>query len=533
MSLPLLLLLMLSGYSVGVTSYDVTRRMTSGNRDCPAGCVCNDDDFTVDCSHAGLGAIPHVPPKTKILILCRNSITHVGETDVSRMTHLEELYLQGNRIYDITDGTFRQLLRLKLLDLSDNPLHCGCNLKSELDLFNREEETVNLQLLNLEGTMCDFPRHLRGTSIRVLDSGMADCRRRERRHARHGEFCNSNPCMHGGTCRPARRGSGMCDCPVGYSGSYCEWHQGDRLRVTIDDVTGHYIELRWTIDVDVMGFRIRYVEDPAEPQTQEEQEWLNGTARWYKLTDIQPDTRYEICVAAFGYYMHRRSPGYLIEEVCLHQRTNPIPSTVGNTHSHRLPTPYHPTDPLNTTDGQMTTKMVMTIFGTILSICILLILAVATMYVSRNRGIRLIPRRRRRQSPPNIVQIDNTAYRSTGSPTPSVQDAQIPEENARTNQDNDIPLILVTSDSTEDLASRSGSSDGAKTVCAEATSNSSSINASAASPQDETCSIDETRDLPERGNGDGDSSHEENFENGHLMKDNADSERSEKEIIQC
>ncbi|XP_038055754.1 uncharacterized protein LOC119727769 [Patiria miniata] len=532
------LLLMLIGFLVGVTSNHVPHRSPTVNRDCPQGCVCH-QDYIVDCGYAGLETIPHVPPKTRKLILDGNSITDIRGEDISRMTDLEELYLHGNKIQSITDGTFWQLLRLRLLDLSHNPLQCDCNLKSEFEILNSMKATLSLRILNLEGTTCSFPMQVGGKAIRVINSGAMECQQREKRRARHGGFCDRDPCQNGGTCYESVRMSGRCDCPTGFCGEFCEWLKGDKLSLRVSEVSGYYITVQWRIDIDVMDFRIKSVEDPTGTSPIEDQEWVDGSCTMHKLSDLHPSTMYEICVAAYGFGMYggayAKSPGNLLEEVCLLQKTDPVPTTTENSPDSK--TPQRPTSSLGSEGGQDQTKIVMTIFGVILSVCVVLILAVLALYLSRRRGITLLPRRRRRRrrTPPNIVQADNPTYGSTGSPTPSVHDLPI-EEGERPAQENDIPLILVTSASNEDIVNPNGAGCDGTSMSSETEFIESCADPSEASAHDQTCSADEAKELPQREDGDGDSSHEEDFENGHLDEDKNEPdrpERPEKEVIQC
>ncbi|XP_071786262.1 vasorin-like [Asterias amurensis] len=518
------LFFVLTSYLVSTTSGYITNHTNLVDQQCPTRCLCNQE--VVDCSYLGLEEIPNVPVKTKVLILTGNKIKRIADMD--RLGNIEALYLHGNKITDVT--TLLAASFLKILDVSNNPIGCDCKLQMTLDSLSKQ----NIQLVNLDSTKCAFPRRLYGQSLSDLMMGVNVCNKHRQQRddseedSRHGgAICEGNPCKHGGTCVMRPHHTWQCVCQPEYQGKYCEWRTGDMLSMTVTDVTSCDIEVRWSIDAeDIMDFRLVYMEDYIEFNPQETKVSLNGSSRWYRIEQLKPDTTYTICLAAFSYTSRKRSPGNIIEEVCLLQKTDPSQTTQHSRPNRPLTDSAMPVPSLDgATDDKLDLQTIMTIFGVILCICLVLICVVAILYVIRLRGITLTRRgRHRRHSPPNVINVENPTYGSTSSPTPSVQDIPIGESgNGIVTQDNDVPLILETS----------GNIVGVHTCSNQDVLDESTTNASlTATLQDNTLkTIQDPQDTLRIQIIDEELSHHENMQ--HSVNDMNELDNPEQQVIQC
>ncbi|KAM8930753.1 platelet glycoprotein IX-like [Pelodytes ibericus] len=117
---------------------------TIDSETCPAQCKCTNISsaaLRVDCSLRDLHEIPPIPDIT------------------------EELYLEQNQIITVPPGIFDNLMNLKKLNLSSNPLYCDCKiwyLKLWLDDQKLDKDN---------NTKCVSPAALRGTPVSQLVAG--------------------------------------------------------------------------------------------------------------------------------------------------------------------------------------------------------------------------------------------------------------------------------------------------------------------------------------------------------------------------
>jgi hypothetical protein len=98
-------------------------RGSTGDRDCPKMCFCNKLSKIVYCSRRGLPYIPDdIPSDTLQLNLNFNTFhtTVIQRSNFSRFPDMEHLYLSECAIETIEVDTFRDLINLKWLDLSNN-----------------------------------------------------------------------------------------------------------------------------------------------------------------------------------------------------------------------------------------------------------------------------------------------------------------------------------------------------------------------------------------------------------------------------
>ncbi|XP_048871457.1 polycystin-1 isoform X2 [Brienomyrus brachyistius] len=166
---------------------------------CPTNCTCPllgpPDSCLVNCSSIGLDRVPEaadLPPGTKTLDLSKNRISSLDANLFDRLTSLEELYLQGNRITVLPRGIFgcgtlsildlssnqistleericNNLFNLTEINLSANPLDCSCKL---VRLVTRLQEQ-GVRVRRSEFTRCERPPEVRGRP--VLNISLQTC----------------------------------------------------------------------------------------------------------------------------------------------------------------------------------------------------------------------------------------------------------------------------------------------------------------------------------------------------------------------
>nr|DBA18722.1 TPA: hypothetical protein GDO54_016936 [Pyxicephalus adspersus] len=115
--------------------------LTATYGDCPVKCKCSNLDkgaLKVDCSSGNLDSLPFFPDET------------------------EELLLQENKLSTIPAGAFDNLVNLKKLNLTSNPLHCDCNIKYLIMWISDEDMEVD------SGTICSSPSSLYRTPLSKL-----------------------------------------------------------------------------------------------------------------------------------------------------------------------------------------------------------------------------------------------------------------------------------------------------------------------------------------------------------------------------
>ncbi|XP_063324847.1 toll-like receptor 13 [Pelmatolapia mariae] len=83
----------------------------------------NSNNVSVTCAERHLTAIPDdIPGNAVSLNLSSNDISNFSRMDLGGLSKLEALYVKNNWILQIDDGTFADLVELKVLDLGENLL---------------------------------------------------------------------------------------------------------------------------------------------------------------------------------------------------------------------------------------------------------------------------------------------------------------------------------------------------------------------------------------------------------------------------
>uniref|UniRef100_A0A3Q4GFQ7 Toll-like receptor 13-like n=1 Tax=Neolamprologus brichardi TaxID=32507 RepID=A0A3Q4GFQ7_NEOBR len=83
----------------------------------------NSNNVSVTCAEHHLTAIPDdIPGNAVSLNLSSNDISNISRMDLGGLSKLEALYVKNNWILQIDDGTFVDLVELKVLDLGENLL---------------------------------------------------------------------------------------------------------------------------------------------------------------------------------------------------------------------------------------------------------------------------------------------------------------------------------------------------------------------------------------------------------------------------
>ncbi|XP_072274722.1 leucine-rich repeat-containing protein 3-like [Pyxicephalus adspersus] len=164
---------------------------------CPKSCQCSDNSggIVVHCSSRNLEEIPiDLPMETVSLKLDANRIHQVPNNAFKDLTYLQELDLSKNSIEKIELSAFKGVTDgLRLLDLSgnqihtipkealanlkgkirlsNNPLHCDCNLQEMLRELNLDPDTVN----DISCQTSVQEEYVGKPLIQVLDSGINFC----------------------------------------------------------------------------------------------------------------------------------------------------------------------------------------------------------------------------------------------------------------------------------------------------------------------------------------------------------------------
>lgn len=162
---------------------------------CPEGCNCSADSWVVRCTQRELKEIPHdIPQDTHLLYLDSNHITNIPEGAFRDLSKLRELDLSNNMIDSIEPGAFRELGDdLRLLDLSNNqiqqlgreafgrlrpktrlynnPWHCECSLQELFETLNLDPETAN-EIVCHSAVQDEYSGQ---PFIRLLNSGINFC----------------------------------------------------------------------------------------------------------------------------------------------------------------------------------------------------------------------------------------------------------------------------------------------------------------------------------------------------------------------
>lgn len=120
---------------------------------CPVKCKCNSLDkgaLEVDCSFQNLDSLLPFPEET------------------------EELLLQENKLTTIPVGAFDNLVNLRKLNVTSNPLHCDCNIWYLIMWISDEDMEVD------SGIKCVSPKSLYGKPLSQLGNQISPCSRRTR-----------------------------------------------------------------------------------------------------------------------------------------------------------------------------------------------------------------------------------------------------------------------------------------------------------------------------------------------------------------
>ncbi|XP_056157462.1 leucine-rich repeat-containing protein 3-like [Lampris incognitus] len=163
---------------------------------CPKSCHCTErNGVVVQCTSSNLESIPSsLPRDTVVLLLSSNQIRHVPSGAFKDLDRLRELDLSHNFIRSLEDGAFQGLSKgLRSLDLfdnklsrvpkdtfaklhahirlSNNPWHCECSLQEMLRELRLDPETAN-EVSCLTSVQEEYAGQ---PVIQVLDAGINFC----------------------------------------------------------------------------------------------------------------------------------------------------------------------------------------------------------------------------------------------------------------------------------------------------------------------------------------------------------------------
>ncbi|CAH1374282.1 unnamed protein product [Tenebrio molitor] len=159
--------------------------------------------FRLDISHNMISVIGRKTLRgitaIKNLQLDNNRITCIDDQALRSFKDLEILTLNNNNLTWIGKDMFSNMFRLRTLRLSDNLLHCDCQL-SWLARYLRHSPRL------AQYTRCHSPNHLKGQNIADLQDQEFKCSGLAER-AINGECISEPQCPH-----PCRCGDGIVDC---------------------------------------------------------------------------------------------------------------------------------------------------------------------------------------------------------------------------------------------------------------------------------------------------------------------------------
>ncbi|KAM3857041.1 leucine-rich repeat-containing protein 3-like [Diretmus argenteus] len=163
---------------------------------CPKSCHCTErGGVVVQCTSSNLENIPSDLPKdTVVLLLSSNRIRHIPRQAFKNLRRLRELDLSHNAIESVEAGAFQGIsTELRTLDLSNNhlsslfrdtfdklharirlsnnPWHCECSLQEMLRELSLDPETVN----DVSCYTSVQEEYVGQPVIQVLDSGINFC----------------------------------------------------------------------------------------------------------------------------------------------------------------------------------------------------------------------------------------------------------------------------------------------------------------------------------------------------------------------
>ncbi|XP_041461190.1 uncharacterized protein LOC121412442 [Lytechinus variegatus] len=334
--------------------------------ECPMSCTCY--NRTVHCSSMNLRKVPfNIPPRTNALYLNDNAIDKLDFGLLSRLSRLEELHLQSNKLEGIKEKDIEFLPQLRHVDLRDNPLVCDCSLAQVMGRTLDDTKKFNMILGD---TKCVAPmQNEKRQASDVLRR--LDCRHRSRR----GEMqCHPRYCLNGGTCIEGYEGP-FCECPDSFVGQYCERPNSDVVRIFLDDITANSVKVSWRpphhVDVEKYFVTFREQSPAADPK----HFWTRED--YYIFVRLIPGSFYQVCI--IGYL----SEDDTLDECCKEFATQPHPSRPepGYPDHPDHPDPHFPTT--ESRDREDVIHKAAVILGSIIGVCAFFIICLTLVYKFR------------------------------------------------------------------------------------------------------------------------------------------------------
>uniref|UniRef100_A0A0B7BGG7 LRRCT domain-containing protein n=1 Tax=Arion vulgaris TaxID=1028688 RepID=A0A0B7BGG7_9EUPU len=107
-----------------------------------------------------------------------NSIINLNESMLFPLSKIQRLYIQANRLQTIIPRVFRDVAHLKVLDLSNNPFDCICDMLAFKDWLKRTKiSVIGLYVFNSTAYHCRTPEKRAGLHVLNWNEDEFECNR--------------------------------------------------------------------------------------------------------------------------------------------------------------------------------------------------------------------------------------------------------------------------------------------------------------------------------------------------------------------
>ncbi|XP_016843747.1 protein artichoke isoform X2 [Nasonia vitripennis] len=269
----------------------------------------------LNLTHNRLKDLEDFSPDLKALQVLDLSYNHIGQVSKTTFQHLEnlaELHLLGNWITSIAADAFKPLKKLRLLDVSKNylenlPLNAFRPLETQIRSLRTEENPLHCGCESQE-----LWEWLRDHQKLVGSGGLA-----RNRGPAGGALAANEPGTAAQTAVGGGSGSGgvlRCEQPPELRGlvfldldphAFCSAPLIPKL--DIQDIQPHSVLVSWQSrnHSGLFGFQVAFYALDNSDEVHSKR--LESSARSVRLTKLQPNSRYRVCVLGLGSWPTRSS----------------------------------------------------------------------------------------------------------------------------------------------------------------------------------------------------------------------------------